>query len=311
MTPDTSRSPIAPCLWFDNEAESAADFYTDVFPDSRVTAIARYPESFDNPGGKPRGSVMTVELDLAGTTFTALNGGPQFTINPTISFFVRTDDVATADHIATTLGDGGSYLMELGEYPWSPRYAWVQDRFGVSWQVMAAPEARKPIAIFPCLMFAGEAHGHAEEALRHYAGMFPGGSVEALERYTEEDGGSRDSVKHGRISLEGHPLVAMDSHLEHDARFNEAVSLQIYCRDQDEIDHFWSALCEGGDEGPCGWLHDRFGVSWQVVPTSFVEMIEAGDGGGVGYERAFEAMLEMKKLDIAALEAAYREGENR
>lgn len=100
----------------------------------------------------------------------------------------------------------------------------------------------------------------------------------------------------------------MDSHLEHDARFSEAVSLQVLCRDQDEVDHFWTKLSAGGEEGPCGWLEDRFGVSWQVVPTSFIEMVKTGDGAGPGYERAFNAMLDMKKLDIATLEAAYEGG---
>jgi len=306
MLMNAATSPtIAPCLWFDDQAEAAADLYTDVFPDSRVTAVARYPESFDNPGGKPRGSVLTVELDLAGTTLTALNGGPLFTINPTISFFVRTPDVAQVERIAGRLGEDGSYLMELGEYPWSPRYAWVQDRFGVSWQVMAAPDEGEAVTIYPCLMFAGDVHGRAEEALQLYAQAFPGGRIEALERYGADEG-PKGTIKHGRAALGSQLLVAMDSHLEHEARFSEAVSLQVYCRNQDEVDHFWAALSDGGELGPCGWLKDRFGVSWQVVPTAFIDMIKDGEGAGPGYERAFQAMLGMKKLDVAALEAAYR-----
>jgi predicted 3-demethylubiquinone-9 3-methyltransferase (glyoxalase superfamily) len=304
------RSPtIAPCLWFDDQAEAAADLYAGIFPDSRVTAVARFPESFDNPGGKPRGSVMTVEFELAGTPFTALNGGPQFTPNVTMSLFAITADADEVDRIARALADGGSYLMELGEYPWSPRYAWVQDRFGFSWQVMATTDAIEGMTIFPCLMFAGEVHGRAEEALALYADVFPGGAVESLTRYGKDEG-PEGTIKHGRALLGGRLLAAMDSHLEHDARFSEATSLQVLCRDQDEVDHFWDALSDGGEEGPCGWLKDRFGVSWQVVPTRFIEMAEAGDAAP-GYERAFQAMLGMKKLDIAALEAAYRGGEER
>jgi len=295
---------IAPCLWFDSEAEAAAGFYTSVFPDSAITATARYPESFENPSGKPPGSVMTVEFELAGQPFSALNGGPLFTINPTISFFAHTRSVEEAERIAAALADGGTYLMELGEYPWSPRYAWVQDRFGVSWQVMASPDRDGP-AVAPCLMFAGDVHGRAEEALDHYAAAFPDGRIVALERYTAEEG-PEGTVKHGRASLDGQELVAMDSHLHHGAPFSEAVSLQVLCEDQAEVDHYWDALrAGGGEEGPCGWLKDRFGVSWQVVPTGFVEMLKAG-GTGPGYERAFQAMLGMRKLDVATLEAAFR-----
>jgi predicted 3-demethylubiquinone-9 3-methyltransferase (glyoxalase superfamily) len=303
---DTGR-PIAPCLWFDDEAEAAARFYTSVFPDSRVTAVSRYPAGFDNPSGKPRGSVMTVAFEIAGSPFTALNGGPMFTINPTVSFFAHTRSVAETERIATALADGGMYLMPLGEYPWSPRYAWVQDRFGVSWQVMLAGDGRDGPMIVPCLMFAGAVHGQAEEALKLYAAAFPGGKVEVLERYTADEGPA-GTIKHGRVSLGGPQLVAMDSHLEHNASFNEAVSLQVFCRDQAEVDHYWAALGDGGEEGPCGWLKDRFGVSWQVVPTGFIEMMTAGEGAGPGYERAFQAMLGMTKLDVAALNAAIQPG---
>ena len=293
---------IAPCLWFDNQAEEAAALYTGLFPDSSITALSRYPEGFENPAGKPRGSVMTVEFELAGSPFTALNGGPLFTINPTISFLAHMGSIDETERLAAALADGGSYLMELGEYPWSPRYAWVQDRFGVSWQVMASPEA--PVAIAPSLMFAGDMHGRAEEALRVYVDVFTGGALEALERYTPDEG-PEGTIKHGRASLGGQRLVAMDSHVTHDARFNEAVSLQVMCRDQAEVDHYWERLSHGGEEGPCGWLKDRFGVSWQVVPRSFIAMMKAGEGSGPGYERAFKTMLDMKKLDIATLEAAY------
>jgi predicted 3-demethylubiquinone-9 3-methyltransferase (glyoxalase superfamily) len=156
-------------------------------------------------------------------------------------------------------------------------------------------------------MFAGAVHGRAEEAIDQYASVFPGSSVVALERYGADEG-PVGTLKHGRVSLGGPQLVAMDSHLEHEAGFNEGISLQVLCRDQDEVDHYWAALSDGGEEGPCGWLKDRFGVSWQVVPTAFNEMVRRSEGAGPGYDRAFQAMLGMRKLDIAALTAAY-EGE--
>lgn len=304
MSDDKSFPGIAPCLWLDDQAEEAARFYTGIFPDAEVTGVARYPESFDNPGGMPRGSVMTVEFELGGQAFTALNGGPHFTMNATISFFAQATDVAEVERMAEALADGGTYLMELGEYSWSARYAWVQDRYGVSWQVMFAEERWPGPMMTPCLMFAGDVHGRAGEALELYADVFPGGSIQVLERYTGDEG-PEGTLKHGRVSLGGRQLVAMDSHLAHGVRFNEAVSLQVLCRDQAEVDHYWAKLSADGEEGPCGWLKDRFGVSWQVVPTRFADMMKAGATNRPGYERVFGAMLDMKKLDIGALERAY------
>ncbi|HVS03238.1 MAG TPA: VOC family protein [Thermoanaerobaculia bacterium] len=293
---------ITPCLWFDDQAEAAAESYTRLFPDSRVTAVARYPESFDNPSGKPPGSVMTVELELAGLPFTLLNGGPQFTINPSISFFVHTDGVEETDSIFTALADGGSILMPLQAYPWSQRFGWVQDRFGVSWQVILGRRDGVRQKIVPCLMFTGAQHGRAEEAMRTFTALFDHSRVGDVARYTADEG-PEGTVKHGRFVLAGQDFVAMDSHFEHRFGFDEGVSLQVMCEDQAEVDRYWAALSEGGEEGPCGWLEDRFGLSWQVAPTAFVELLKEGDAAA--NERAFQAMLDMKKLDIAALRAAH------
>lgn len=162
----TAPQPITPCLWFDTQAEEAARFYTGIFKNSKTGKIARYPEAGQEVHGRAPGSVMTVEFELNGQPFTALNGGPQF-------------------------------------------------------------------------------------------------------------------------------------------RFNEAVSFQIMCRTQEEVDHYWNKLSQGGDPNAqqCGWLKDKYGLSWQVVPTILVEMMEDPDREKSG--RAMEAMLQMKKLDIAALKRAY------
>src|SRR5215208_1793324 len=157
---------IHPCLWFDDQAEEAARFYTGIFRDSRIVTVTRYSEVGFEIHGRPAGSVMTVELELDGLRFTALNGGPAFT-------------------------------------------------------------------------------------------------------------------------------------------FNEAMSLEVHCETQDEIDYYWDRLSAGGDPKAqqCGWLKDRYGVSWQVVPTIMTEMVQ--DETSEKSKRAFEAMLGMKKLDIAALKRAY------
>ena len=160
------RSKIAPCLWFDNEAEPAAEFYTGIFPNSRIGTILRYSEVGQEFHGKPAGSVMTVAFELDGLAFTALNGGPLF-------------------------------------------------------------------------------------------------------------------------------------------RFNEAVSLQVYCETQQEIDHYWEKLSAGGDENAqqCGWLKDRYGLSWQIVPLVLLDMLQ--DPAPEKSQRAMAALFQMKKLDIAALQRAY------
>lgn len=297
-----TASPIVPCLWFDDQAEAAASFYARTFPDGRVGAVARYPESVDNPGGKPRGSVVTVDFELAGQRFTALNGGPQFTINPTISFFVQVDTAAEADRLFADLSDGGQVMMPLGAYPWSPRYGWVQDRFGVSWQVITGAREPGGATIVPCLMFAGAQHGNAEPAMQAYTSIFPGGRITRVERYAAGEG-PEGTVKHGRFVLAGQEMTAMDSHIDHGVAFNEAVSLQVMCTDQDEVDRYWARLSEGGQPGPCGWLKDRFGVSWQIVPAQMIAWIASDDVAG--RERAFAAMLQMQKLDLAALRAAF------
>ncbi|MGZ3416052.1 MAG: VOC family protein [Isosphaeraceae bacterium] len=157
---------ITPCLWFDSQAQEAAEFYTAIFPGSKIVKIARYGEAGREAHGRPPGSVMTVAFELDGQAFTALNGGPIF-------------------------------------------------------------------------------------------------------------------------------------------KFNEALSLQINCETQEEVDHYWNALAKGGDEAAqqCGWLKDKYGLSWQVVPRVLVEMISDPDPQKAG--RVMEAMIKMKKIDIAQVKRAY------
>jgi predicted 3-demethylubiquinone-9 3-methyltransferase (glyoxalase superfamily) len=157
---------ITPCLWFDDQAEEAARFYTGIFPNSRIVSIARYSDEGFEIHGRPAGSVMTVEFELDGSRFTALNGGPHF-------------------------------------------------------------------------------------------------------------------------------------------RFNEAISLQVHCATQQEIDHYWEKLGAGGDPKAqqCGWLKDRFGLSWQVVPRGMDEMMK--DSESPGAQRAMAAMLQMKKIDMNEIQRAY------
>jgi predicted 3-demethylubiquinone-9 3-methyltransferase (glyoxalase superfamily) len=245
---------------------------------------------------------LTVEIEIAEQRFTLLNGGPMFKPNPSISFFVRVETPSEADRLFEALADGGGALMPIGEYPWSPRYAWVQDRFGVSWQVITGRRPQGGATIVPCLMFSGSQHGRADEAMRLYAGIFPGGRIDSTERYATGEG-PEGTIKHARFALDGQEMIAMDSHMSHGITFNEGLSLQVVCEDQAALDHYWDALGAGGEHGPCGWLKDRFGLSWQVAPAAIEKWMSSKDPAA--RDRAFAAMLGMKKLDIAGLQRAF------
>lgn len=296
---------IMPCLWMDDQAEAAAGFYVETFPAGRILARSHYPTTGDNPGGKPPGSVLTVEFEIGGVRFTALNGGPMFQLNPSVSFFVHVDTPAEADRLFARLLDGGQVMMPLDSYPWSERYGWVRDRFGVTWQVITGRRTPGHSTIVPCLMFTGAQQGNAFRAMELYTGIFPNSHIDSVERYDEGEGPT-ESVKHGLFSLSGQELVAMDSHYEHGFSFNEALSLQVMCKDQSEVDRYWELLSEGGEKGPCGWLKDRFGVSWQVVPEQITGWLTSTDTAAK--DRAYNAMMTMTRPDVAALERAFLGG---
>jgi predicted 3-demethylubiquinone-9 3-methyltransferase (glyoxalase superfamily) len=148
----------------------------------------------------------------------------------------------------------------------------------------------------PCLWFDGQ----AEEAAAHYTSIFPSSKVLGTTRYGPDMPAPEGSVMTVSFSLDGQEYVGLNGGPEF--TFSEAISFQILCADQEEVDHYWSRLSEGGEEGPCGWLKDRFGVSWQVVPTVLFDLVQDEDAGRA--QRATQAMLGMRKIDIAALHRA-------
>lgn len=291
---------FAPCIWLDDQALAAAGLYTRTFGGS-LGAPLHYPEDGPNPSGKAPGSLLAVDFELAGLRMSTLNGGPQFRPGPSISFFAHTAQPAQVDAWYAALEEGGKTLMPLGTYAWSRRYAWLEDRFGVSWQLMAGEAPAPGETVVPCLMFAGKVVGRAEEALRHYASLFPHGDVPLLSRY--EPGEGPAGIKHGRATLADQPLIAMDAHAPNEHRFTEGISLKVDCAGQAEIDRLWEALtANGGKPGQCGWLTDRFGVSWQVAPKQLGTWL---GGAPAVRDRVFKALMPMGKLDLAVLAAAY------
>jgi predicted 3-demethylubiquinone-9 3-methyltransferase (glyoxalase superfamily) len=153
-----------------------------------------------------------------------------------------------------------------------------------------------PSKITTCLWFDTE----GEEAAAFYCSVIPNSRVLDVSRYGEAAPDREGTAMTVSFELDGKPYVALNGGPQY--TFNEAVSLQVSCEDQDEVDHYWEVLSEGGEEGPCGWLKDRYGLSWQIVPTVLSELLGDTDPGRS--QRAMEAMFAMKKIDIAAIRAA-------
>jgi len=153
--------------------------------------------------------------------------------------------------------------------------------------------------ITPCLWF----DGNAEEAARFYTSLFPNSDIERVDTAAADTpSGPEGSVLTVAFNLDGRPFIGLNG--GSDFRFNEAVSFSIDCADQAEVDRYWDALlADGGEPSVCGWLKDRFGLSWQVIPRQLPEMLKSGDQAAA--RRAMEAMLKMVKIDVAELERAY------
>lgn len=284
---------ITPFLWFENQAEEAVKFYTSIFKNSKTGAIAPYEENGAQASGQPVGSVMTVEFELEGQKFMALNGGPLYKFNPSISFFVNCADEKEVEELYAKLSPGGSVLMALDTYPWSAKYAWINDQFGVSWQLFVAKGPSQKIV--PCLMFTKGGNGKAEEAMKLYTSIFPKSEIKFIARYEEGEPNTKGFIKHAQFSLVGQDFVAMDGGDFHAFDFtNQAISFVVACKDQEEIDTYWKKLTEnGGQEVQCGWLMDKFGLPWQIIPVDMDQLLKTPS--------AMKAMFGMKKIIIKDL----------
>lgn len=290
-------SKITPHLWFDTQAVEAAEFYTATFRDSTVTDVTTIHDT-------PSGDTDIVSFELWDHPFTAISAGPLFEFNPSVSFLVSCDTAEEVDSLWDRLSDGGTPLMPLDRYPFSDRYGWTEDRYGLSWQIMHAGQQQVGQRITPTLMFVGDVHGRAEEAIGFYTSLFPDSKVGDVLRYgTDEAPDVEGTVKHAGFSLAGQRFAAMDSAQDHRFGFNEAISFMIDCDTQEEIDRYWDALSAVPEAEQCGWLKDRYGLSWQVVPADLDRLLRTGTEDQTA--RVTAAFLEMKKFDLAELRRAY------
>lgn len=287
---------IVPYLWFDKEAKEAALFYISIFDQSKLINTTVLENT-------PSGEAEIVNFELAGQAFSAISAGPYFRFNPSISLMVACSTVEEVNTKWQALSEGGTELMPLGEYPFSKRYGWVQDRFGLSWQLMLVDETQGNQKITPNLLFSNTSCGKAEEALRYYAEIFEDSEVGFISRYSEGEAQALAAkVNYAAFKLSDMAFSAMDNAFDVDFDFNEAFSLMINCEDQKEIDYFWDKLSAVPEAEQCGWVKDKFGVSWQIVPSKLDEVLFTGTKDEI--KRVTEAFLKMKKFDLEALEKA-------
>jgi len=296
----TNMEKITPHLWFDNNAEEAAKFYTSIFKDSRLKNVTTLHNT-------PSGTVEIITIEVLGQEFTLISAGPLFKFNPSVSFLVACSTKEEVNELWKKLSEGGTALMDLGEYPFSEKYGWVQDKYGLSWQIMFMGDHKIKQRIIPTLMFVGKQNGKAEEAINFYSSVFGNARVGDILRYSKgEEPDKEGTVKNASFMLEDQDFAAMDSAREHNFAFNESISFMVHCNTQKEIDYYWEKLSVYPEAEQCGWLKDKYGLSWQIVPNIMDDMLKDNDKKKIA--RVTEAFLQMKKLNIAKLKEAYESG---
>lgn len=288
---------IIPHLWFDREAREATQFYTSLFSNSKITHTTTLYNT-------PSGDCDIVSFKLAHQPFMAISAGPLFKFNPSISLLVYCESKEEAKKLWEKLLPDGSPLMELATYPFSKLYGWIEDKYGLSWQVMFKEDYPLPQKIVPTFMFVGTQCGRAEEAIRFYTSIFPNSHIPHIDRYEKgEEPNAEGSLKHALFVLEGQPFAVIDSAYEHNFAFNEAISLIVNCHTQKEIDNYWEKLSAFPEAEQCGWLKDKYGLSWQIVPSVLNEMLQ--DQNKKKVASVTQAFLKMKKFNINELKKAY------
>ncbi|RNI33849.1 VOC family protein [Hanamia caeni] len=276
------NNQLYPCLWFDGKAKEAATFYSSVFDNSKIIS--------ENP--------IVVMFELDGVLFMGLNGGPTFKINPSISFFVFCESEEEVEQKWKLLSEGGGVMMALDKYPWNDKYGWCADKYGVNWQLMLGPDAKQKIV--PSFMFTQGQSGKAGEAINFYTSLFENSEIQLINRYGKGEGDVEGNINHARFTLNGQEFAGMESSLPHQFTFNEGVSIVVPCDNQEEIDFYWNKLTEGGEESQCGWLKDKYGVSWQIVPAMLGKLINDPEKS----KRVMDVVMKSVKFNISELENA-------
>lgn len=285
-------------LWFDKEAGAAGEFYLKVFKNSRLLSRRTIP-------GTPSGDVDSLTLEVENLNLMLLSAGPYFKINPSISFMISCKSKEEVKYYWDSFIDGGEVMMPLDKYDFSEYYGWIQDKFGVSWQIMDVGNQEIESNIRPAIMFVGDNAGKAEEALNFYVSIFRDSEIKTISRYGESfPPNTPEMINFAEFILEGQSFSITDSAFQHEFLLNEAISFIINCEDQDEIDYYWEKLSAVPEAEQCGWIKDKYGLSWQITPSVMNDMMNDSDEEKLA--RVTEAFLKMKKFDLAELERAYK-----
>ena len=288
---------IQSSLCFKNQAEEAVQFYTSIFKNSQINHTAYYGEEISKKLNLKPKTVLSIDFKIAGQEFVAING-PDYPFTPGISFSIYPQSEEEFNLLWEKLSSGGSVLMAADKYPWSERYGWCADKFGVTWQLML--EREQPHDMTPSFLFVNNLFKRGEEAINFYTSVFPNSKIGMVHKDPE-----KGTVMYSDFTLLGKRFALMeDGSVEHKFTITPAISMAVMCKDQAEVDYYWEKLqADGGRAVACGWLEDKFGVSWQVVPEIMGVMRNDPDQKKV--DKVMNALMTMTKLDVEKLKAAF------
>jgi len=278
---------IFPCILFNGDAKKSADFYCKIFG-GKITADTQ----------------IVINIELFGQTIMLLNG-PEKEKNPSVSFMVICETEDEVQKYWEQLKDGGTALMDLGTYPWSKKYGWIRDRYGVTWQLFLGEKTNEQ-KLVPTLMFIHQNNGKAAEAMEFYTKTFPNSTIGNISKYKDggESGEDPEHIMHAHFTIDGYNMFCMDNSYDHQFDFNEGISMVVMTDSQEETDYFWNSLSgEGGSEEVCGWVKDKYGLSWQIFPRQSMRLISDPDKEKVN--KVIQAIMKMKNIIIKDLEEAY------
>lgn len=294
---------ITPFFWMQGTADQAITFYIEAFGavGTRVSIAHRSTYPVEPAEGAPQqaavmaGKTLAATLSINGIELGLINAGPELRPTPSISMMVNIDPAAiddapaVIDRLWSCLSEGGEVRMPLDSYPFSQRYGWVEDRYGVNWQlILSDPRGEPRPFILPSLLFSPGSRG-AREAVDYYVDVFPGSRLGRREPYPDDDA----LVLFSDFQLGEQWFTAMDSGAPTPFGFTAGSSLMVRAETQGEIDYYWERLSAVPEAERCGWCQDRFGVSWQVAPS-------AAELSTLSPEQ-YQALMGMTRIDLAAL----------
>lgn len=285
---------IIPHLWFDKDVKKAIELYTSVFPGSKINSVNTIKDT-------PSGDCDIISFRIMDLEFMAIGAGPEFKFTPAFSFLINFDPSQNPNaetdiqKVWDGISEGGEALMPVGEYPFAKKYGWIKDKYGLTWQLMLTnPDGEPRPQVIPFMTFVQGNAGKAAEARDYYISIFKNSKKGSEMKYPD----GMDPEKEGNLMfadfmLENQWFAIMESANEgHKFNFNESVSLMVNCKDQEEIDFFWEKLSAVPESEQCGWLKDKYGVSWQIIPENMREFMTP---------ETTQAFLKMKKIDINEL----------